>query len=79
MRSDDDRDTNDDLNDTQLLELEAEQRNAFRELERDDPRTRDTTYGSLRGSPALVESWERWWKTNLAARVRGILTRSIGP
>lgn len=77
MRSDD-RDSNDDLSDAQLLERERAQREAFREVERDDPRTRDKIYGDVRGSPALVESWERWWKTNLAARMRGILTRTTG-
>lgn len=71
-------DSNDDLDDRQLLERELEQRDALRQLEREDPRTRDTTYGAVRGSPELVESWERWWKTNLAARVRGLLTRTIG-
>ena len=78
MRSDD-NDSNDILDDAQLLAKESMQRHEFLELEQTEPRFRDTTYGLLRGSGQLVESWERWWNTNVAARMRGLLTRPIGP
>ena len=68
--------SNEDLDDTALLQRELDQRNSFERIEAAEPRFRDTTYGMVPGAPALVESWERWWKTNLAARVRGILNRT---
>lgn len=68
----------DDLDDTQLLARELMERDEFKRLEEEEPRFRDTTYGLLHGSAALVASWERWWLTNVAARMRGLLTRSIG-
>ena len=76
--SHDSSDPNDLLDDADLLSRERDQRDDFKRLEREEPRFRDTTYGVVRGSPALIESWERWWKTNLAARVRGLLTRTLG-
>lgn len=74
-----DNDSYDLLDDTQLLAEESLQRQEFLELEQREPRFRDTTYGLIRGSGLLVESWERWWRTNFAARMRGLLTRPIGP
>lgn len=70
--------SSDDLDDTELLEREQDDRDDFRRLEQEEPRFRDTTYGVVRGSPALIASWERWWKTNLAARMRGLLSRTLG-
>lgn len=73
-----DGESSDDLDDTELLERERDDREDFRRREEAEPRFRETTYGVIRGSPGLVASWERWWKTNLAARMRGILTRRLG-
>jgi len=70
--------SNDQLDDTQLLARETMERDEFKRLEMDEPRFRDTTYGPVRGSSALVKSWEQWWKTNAAARMRGLLSRTIG-
>lgn len=70
--------SNDSLDDADLLARESEQRSDFRRLEQAEPRFRYTTYGIIRASPALIASWERWWKTNLAARMRGIITRTLG-
>jgi hypothetical protein len=78
MRSHD-GDRYDILDDAQLLAKESIERQEFLELEQKEPWFRDTTYGLLRGSGVLVESWERWWKTNFAARTRGLLTCPIGP
>lgn len=75
---DDHADPNEFLDDTDLLSREQHQRADFRRLEQEEPHFRDTTYGVVRGSPALIESWERWWKTNLAARMRGLMTRALG-
>lgn len=77
MRTDDGRPT-DELNDRELLAQEQEDREDFRRREAAEPQRRGTTYGVMRGSPALLASWERWWQTNLAARMRGILSRTLG-
>lgn len=77
MHSHDDE-SNDQLDDTQLLAREQDERDDFRRRQREEPRFNTATYGVVGGSPTLVASWERWWKTNLAARMRGILTRTIG-
>ena len=74
MRHTDD-DSTDQLDDTQLLHAEQEQRDDYTRLQRQEPHLRDTTYGLFKGSAALVASWERWSITNLAARMRGILGR----
>ena len=73
-----DGESNDQLDDTQLLAREQDERDDFRKRQQEEPRFETTTYGVVRGSPALIASWERWWNTNLAARMRGILTRTIG-
>lgn len=77
MRSHDGN-SSDDLDDTELLARERDDRADFRRWEEAEPHYRDTTYGVIHGSPGLIASWERWWKTNLAARMRGILTRTLG-
>ena len=73
-----DGESNDELDDTQLLAREQDDHDDFRRRQQEEPRFGNTTYGVGRGSPALIASWERWWKTNLAARMRGILTRTRG-
>lgn len=70
--------TNDELDDTELLAREQDDRDDFRRRQEEEPRFDTATYGVVRGSPSLIASWERWWKTNLAARMRGIMTRTIG-
>ena len=72
MHQSDDRPT-DQLDDAQLLVAEQSLRDAYDRLRRQE--SHDTTYRSKKGSPALITAWERWWKTNLAARLRGILSR----
>jgi hypothetical protein len=71
-------DATDHLDDAQLLAREIVQHDDFKRLEAEEPRFRDTTYGIMRGSSALTESWERWWRTNAAARLRGIVGRTVG-
>lgn len=70
-----DDDSTDHLDDAQLLQMEQLHRDYYAQLQRQEPQLRDTTYGLLNGSKALVTSWERWWNTNLAARMRGIIGR----
>ena len=77
MQTHDGRPT-DELDDKELLAQEQEHREDFRRQEAAEPQQRGTTYGVVRGSPALLAAWERWWQTNLAARMRGILSRTIG-
>ena len=75
---DDHNQSNDQLDDAELLSRERDQRDDFRRLEQEEPHFRDTTYGIVRGSSALIESWERWWRTNQDARLRGIMRRVLG-
>jgi hypothetical protein len=70
-----DDDSTDHLDDVELLTAEQLHRDHFAQLQRQEPHLRDTTYGVINGSTALVASWERWWTTNLAARMRGIIAR----
>ena len=70
-------DSSEDLTDRELLDRERNEHDDFRRQEAEQPRFRDTTFGVVRGSPRLIAAWERWSKTNLAARMRGILGRSI--
>jgi hypothetical protein len=77
MRTPDSTST-DHLDDTELLAQEQEDRDDFRRRAAVEPQDHGTTDGVARGSPALVAAWERWWRTNLAARMRGILTRTLG-
>lgn len=67
----------DDLDDSELLARETMQRDEFRRLERAEPQRRDSTYGLIRGSRDVIAAWDRWWKTNTAARTRGLVARTI--
>jgi hypothetical protein len=74
----DDDDSTDQLDDAQLMTRELRQHDEFERIGRADPRFRDTTYGRVHGSVKLVEAWNRWWKTNVAARARGLVSRGSG-
>lgn len=65
--------SNEALSDKDLLDREADQRDEFLRLERCEPR--ETTYESLIGSRALMHAWDRWMRTSLTARLRGLLPR----
>ena len=67
---------NDSLTDRDLLDREADQRDEFFRLEEFEPQRRDTTYRFLRGSRALLHAWDRWTRTGVAARLRGLLPRA---
>ena len=69
-------DSNDNLDDSGLLLREAHDLQEYQQLAREQPHYRDTTYGLIHGSSALVSAWERWWGTNMAARLRGLLPSS---
>jgi hypothetical protein len=77
MQSNSNDDTNH-LDDAELLSREMVEHDEFKRIEQHEPRFRDATYGLVHGSRALVESWERWWHTNAAARLRGLLPRGMG-
>lgn len=66
----------DHLGDAELLARELTERDEFKRLDEKE-QFRDTTYGVVRGSAALIQAWERWWQTNAAARLRGLLGRQI--
>ncbi|HEU4996933.1 MAG TPA: hypothetical protein VFT29_19080 [Gemmatimonadaceae bacterium] len=66
--------SNEALSDKDLLDREADQRDEFFRLERFEPF--ETTYQSLSGSRALMHAWDRWMRTSLTARLRGLLPRA---
>lgn len=63
------------MNDVELLEREFNDRIEFMQLERNEPESSGTTFREIRASPALLDAWQRWAQSGLAARLRGLLPR----
>jgi hypothetical protein len=61
------------LSDAELLDREAQQRDEFLRLEEFEPQLRDTTYRMVVGSRPLIHAWDRWTRTSVAVRLRGLL------
>lgn len=66
---------NENLEDDDLLDRESSERREYLRLERREPHLRNTTYRALNASRALMRAWERWSRTSLAVRLRGLLPR----
>ena len=75
MRKHRDGNSNDELSDDSLLQREASERREYMRLEAKEPHLRDTHYRELTGSKPLLHAWERWSRTSLAVRIRGLLSR----
>ena len=75
MKKHGDHDRNGELDDSDLLEREAANRHDFLRLAKHEPHLRDTVYRALNASPALMHAWERWSKTSIVVRLRGLLPR----
>lgn len=75
MRKHQDGNNNDDLTDDALLQREESERREYMRLEEKEPHLRDTNYRELTGSKPLLHAWERWTRTNIAMRIRGLLSR----
>ena len=75
MRKHHDGNANDELSDDSLQQREASERREYVRLEEKEPHLRDTNYRELTGSTLLIHAWERWSRTSLALRVRGLLSR----
>jgi hypothetical protein len=71
-----DANDNDELTDDALVEREQSERREYMRLERREPHLRDTNYRELTASKALLHAWERWSRTIIAIRLRGLFTRS---
>ena len=65
----------DGLSDCELLERESNDRSEFMQLERDEPHSSGTTFREIRASHALLNAWQRWTQSGMAARLRGLLPR----
>ena len=63
------------LSDFELLERESNDRSEFMQLERDEPQSSGTTFREIRASHALLNAWQRWTQSGMAARLRGLLPR----
>ena len=75
MRKHRDGNTNDELTDDALLQREESERREYVRLEEREPHLRDTNYRELTGSKPLLHAWERWSRTSIAVRLRGLLSR----
>ncbi len=67
------------LSDFELLERESNDRSEFMQLERNEPPTTGTTYREIRASHALLNAWQRWTQSGMAARLRSLLPRRPHP
>lgn len=75
MKKHRDYNANQELGDDDLLDREESERREFMRLERREPHLKDTNYRELKGSHALMHAWERWSKTSIVARLRGLLPK----
>ena len=75
MKKHRDGNDNDELTDDALVQREDSQRREYMRLEQKEPHLRDTNYRELTGSKPLMHAWDRWSRTNLAMRLRGLLSR----
>ena len=75
MRKHRDGNSNDELDDATLLDREESERREYNRLEEREPHLRDTNYRELTGSKLLLHAWERWNRTTIAVRLRGLLSR----
>jgi hypothetical protein len=75
MRKHRDGNHNDELTDDALQQREASERREYIRLGEKEPHLRDTNYRELTGSKELMHAWDRWRITNIAMRLRGLLSR----
>jgi hypothetical protein len=75
MKKHRDGNANDQLGDDELLDREDSERREFMRLEKHEPHLRDTNYRALNASRALLHAWERWSRTSIVARLRGLVSR----
>jgi hypothetical protein len=75
MKKHRDGNASDQLSDNALLQREESERREFMRLEQREPHLRDTNYRALNASRALMHAWERWSKTSIVARLRGLVSR----
>ena len=70
-----DGNANSELTDDALLQREESERREYIRLQEREPHLRDTNYRELTGSKPLLHAWERWRRTNVMVRLRGLLSR----
>jgi hypothetical protein len=75
MKKHRDGNDNDELTDDALQQREESERREYVRLEEKEPHLRDTNYRELTGSKPLLHAWERWSRTSIALRLRGLLSR----
>ena len=75
LRKHRDGNNNDELSDDALLQREESERREYIRLEEREPHLRNTNYRELTGSRPLLHAWERWSRTSLAVRIRGLVSR----
>ena len=70
-----DSNANEELTDDALVQREDSERREYERLEGRETHLRDTNYRELTGSKALLHAWERWSRTDIAMRLRGLFRR----
>jgi hypothetical protein len=78
VRKHHDGNANHELSDDELVDREQSERREYMRLEQRETHLRDTNYQKLNASKALLHAWERWWKTTVAARGRGLAAKLFG-
>ena len=75
MRKHYDGNANSELTDDALVQREESERREYIRLHEREPHLRDTNYRELTGSKPLMHAWERWSRTNIMMRLRGLVSR----
>jgi hypothetical protein len=71
-----DGNADDQLSDHDLLASEEKNKRELIRMEKLEPGRRESTSALVPASNALMHAWERWKASNVAARLRGLVSRS---
>ena len=63
------------LTDSELVDREELNKRELMRMERLEPGRRESTSELIPGSDGLMRAWERWKASNVAVRLRGLLSR----
>lgn len=64
------------LSDRDLLDREEKNKRELIRMEKLEPGRRESTSELVAGSSALMHAWERWKASNIAARLRGLVSKT---
>lgn len=64
------------LSDRDLLDREEKNKRELIRMEKLEPGRRESTSELVPASNALLHAWERWKASNIAARLRGLVSKT---